>query len=566
MAFSIVGTPQTTAAANTTQSVTKPIGVSQNDCLVLYVQTEASSAAPGTPSGFTLIGDQTATTQSLRVTTYYKVAGASEPASYSVTAGTGANWMELALIAVRGAATSTPVDVSASNSNGGSTSTSATANSITTTNIDFLLYYCADWNGAETLTVPSGYTNQLNDTADGLFINTKTQSASGSTGTATGTLSGGDTWITWHIALLPASGGGATLSQTVSDSHSGLDILAKSATKPLSEAESSLDVLLKNVKRAAIAENISATDAWQRMRGALQLVLDTFSERDSLTRGFAKSPADAHSGQDVFQKSVTHVLGDAISQLDVLAKMPAKTFVEFISGRDSATATRQAGGAAWQRNVSDAHSALDVLVRMSTKLTADQWSSIDAFTRVWVAHLLITEVFSAVDVLAKQATHQVGDVESSRDTTQMMRGALLTILDALSSTDAQQKLVQHVLADAQSGQDTTLKQVRHVLADALSLTDKVTAGRSLLLTILEAISQRDGVQPNLLTSSGRKTLAMVTSLVASSLGINIVLLSPLLGAQLSASSQLGSASTVLPPTLGATTTQSGPLSATASIL
>lgn len=380
---------------------------------------------------------------------------------------------------------------------------SATATSITYTGADAIVLFNINYSG--TSIAASGYT--IVENGDGLGLGYVIETSSGSLGaTVTG---GGGATTTGLIALKPAGAAGTSWNQAVSDSHSGGDILAKAAQKYRGETTSAVDVLTKTVVRR---------------------------------------------------------VGDSFSQLDVLAKMPAKTFLDLFSALDTANASKAAGGAAWQKNISDAHSALDVLRRTSTKLSADQWSSVDAVTRVWVAHLLLVEVFSAVDVLTKQVTHTTNEATSSRDTLQTMRGALLTVLESLSSTDAQQRLIQHLVAETTSSQDSLLKQVRHSVTDTLSQTDRVTAGRTLLLLILDALSQQDGVQPTLFTSSGRKTLAMVTSLVASSLGIHIVLLSPLLGAQLSASSTLGSTGTVLPPLFRATTTQSGPLSATASIL
>lgn len=577
------------SAGATVSTITqnKPTGVVSGDVMLAWIYVDTNGTISAAPSGWTQLDSQASATtgQTYNMYVYYKVAGASEPTSYSWTASSP-QYCEIALVAFSGVDTTTPIDAHGIR-DAGSTASLVTPTITTSAANDCLVALLVCWNGNGGASAQNSYTLPTNGAFSGNdeWLEYKLNASTGSNGNQTFTCSTAGGSVAALVALKPAGAGGSSLNQTVSDSHSGLDILAKNATKrlsgdthsaldsllkqwnhPIGEGTSGLDVLLKAVQKAAIKENTSATDAWQVMRGALISVLDKFSENDSLTRSFAKSPADAHSGQDATLKSVTHLLSDAISQVDTLAKLPAKRFIDLFSEVDSATATKQAGGVAWSRNITDAHSALDLIVRNASKLTADQWSSIDAVTHIWVAHLLITEVFSSAETLAKQVTHQTADSESSRDTAQTMRGALLTIVDALSEQDVQQKLMQHVLSESYSAQDTTLKLVRHAVADTLSETDKVTAGRSLLLTILEAISQQDGVQPSLLTSSGRKTLAMVTSLIAASLNISIVLLSPPLGSTVSASTALSSTGTILPPQLGAATSATGLLSSTASII
>lgn len=575
MAITLRGSAHPLASGTTASSVnvssTSIANSATNDVIVILWYVDQNNISVTPPTGWTLVDNSNNASGPFNFRTYWHAYTGSEPANWGWTFGSSI-FVDYMLISFIGCNTSSQPDAH-------NVQNSATASSLTYNGADALITLGINFGGGNMAV--SGYTTD--QAGDGLYIGHQIATSAGSTGSLSFTGGSGAT-TTSIIALSPAGAGGTSWNQSVSDSHSGLDILAKSATKPLGDAHSALDtllkqwkhtigegtsgldVLLKSVQKAAITENISETDAWVRMRGALQLVLETFSEKDSLTRSFAKSPADAHSGQDTTLKAVTHLLGDAISQVDALAKLPAKRFIDLFSEVDSATATRQAGGVAWSRNITDAHSALDLVVRNASKLTTDQWSSVDAVTRIWVAHLLITEVFSSVDALTKQVTHQTVDTESSRDSVQTMRGALLTIIDALSEQDVQQKLMQHVLSESTSGQDATIKLVRHVVADALSETDRVTAGRSLLLTILEAISQQDGVQPSLLTSSGRKTLAMVTSMIATSLGINIVLIAPPLGTTLSASTALGSTGTVLPPQLGTAISTNGLLSSTTSIL
>lgn len=202
-------TPVGSATVNGSTNIGKPAGTQSGDLILLFAQTEDSTSASSC-TGFTSIGDRfNGSVQNLRVTALYKVAGASEPASYTVTPGASAGWTELTIFVLRGADTTTPIDVSASNSNT-TANTSAVGASITTTAADYLVWFCALWSGGINCTPPSGYTSQVSDAGADLFVATNQQSAAGATGTATGTMGSADAWVTWHIGVKPAGAGGGT--------------------------------------------------------------------------------------------------------------------------------------------------------------------------------------------------------------------------------------------------------------------------------------------------------------------------------------------------------------------
>ena len=120
---------QSAHAANTdTVTVTKPTGTQANDFLIAFIAIEDETQDPAAPGGWTELGDLVASIQ--RFACFWKVAGASEGASYDFTAGTSTTDIAATLSAYRGVDTASPVDTSNSVANATSTNPSL---SVTTT-------------------------------------------------------------------------------------------------------------------------------------------------------------------------------------------------------------------------------------------------------------------------------------------------------------------------------------------------------------------------------------------------------------------------------------------------
>jgi hypothetical protein len=157
-------------------------------------------ASNGAPAGWTK-GAGVTTVANPRVYGYYKVAQASEPASYrwtfssAVTSGGG-------IVRYTGAA---GLDGSASTASGAS-STSGTVPGVTTSAADDMLVGCMGINsGATSVTItgPGGMSEawdvggKRNELDDGL------QPAAGPSGSRTWTFSAGRAWAGWLAALSP---------------------------------------------------------------------------------------------------------------------------------------------------------------------------------------------------------------------------------------------------------------------------------------------------------------------------------------------------------------------------
>lgn len=190
-------------------TLTKPTGVVSGDLLIACI-TEDSVTTSGVsiPTGWTrLISAVVSSGNTLYGAMYYKVAGGSEPSSYSwgnMTGFTDAN-----LIAYSGVDNTTSFDVTSSSANG---TANLTIPGITTvTNGAQLLIAGGNWTG-NTPTATAGYTKETTQ-SDGNAIFDKSQATAGATGTVAYN-GGSSSQVAFLLALRPAGGGGAIVSGT----------------------------------------------------------------------------------------------------------------------------------------------------------------------------------------------------------------------------------------------------------------------------------------------------------------------------------------------------------------
>lgn len=209
----------TSATGTTGVTLNLPTGVVANDVLVVFITTfEALTPTP--PSGWTLLYNNPAGTYSEQWC-YYRVAGASEPSSYSWSYG-GTDEIVGSMSAWYNVDTTTPIDAYLA-SDDTTAGTTQVADAITIITNGALLLAAAGFNndttgGTTTSTPPSGMT-ELSDTAmtQWTWQSTAYQAgmSTGSTGTRTFTLNQSVTEsATALVALRPAAGGNTSLSVT----------------------------------------------------------------------------------------------------------------------------------------------------------------------------------------------------------------------------------------------------------------------------------------------------------------------------------------------------------------
>lgn len=199
-------------AAGSLLTINKPAGTSANDVLIAAVAV-APNTSITVPPGWTLIADtqQTATNPS-RTATYYRVATASEPTSYTWMLGSSAGVTAVGSIAAfSGADTSNPIDAWAATAT--ASALTHTAPSVTTTQNGGMLVTVHALASSTAWSTPAGMTSAASiaslaiPDANGvsLAMNYESRANAGSTGPRTATVSAdGDAGASHAIALKAA--------------------------------------------------------------------------------------------------------------------------------------------------------------------------------------------------------------------------------------------------------------------------------------------------------------------------------------------------------------------------
>ena len=212
MAIALRSTSSNTlTAAGTSITVDAPAGLAAGDVMYAVVQSVDSTVTA--PSGW--VQDVVAATISRQgpvpttyLTTYYKVATATEPASYTWSQASSGPF-SISIADYEGVNNSTPLNVAGVGA-GAQNTASPSFPSITTTAAGCRILIGLAQNGVAsvTFTTPTGYTQEVasawGDDAQ-TFIADATQSAAGATGTLTGTISAAELLATFTAALNPAS-------------------------------------------------------------------------------------------------------------------------------------------------------------------------------------------------------------------------------------------------------------------------------------------------------------------------------------------------------------------------
>lgn len=201
----------------TSLSINKPTGVAQGDVMLATV-TATGTGAITAPSGWTVVTNTTQGT-TLREATYYKVAGASEGASYSWSLGTSRSTSG-GIVDYSGINQTAPVDASATAT---ATSGNAVAASVTTSAASDKVVAAVSFATATTVT-PGAATTERYDVSSGSTTSEAadfTQASAGATTAKTATpAASGSAWIAATVALRDASQAVLSVSTTAAPSFS----------------------------------------------------------------------------------------------------------------------------------------------------------------------------------------------------------------------------------------------------------------------------------------------------------------------------------------------------------
>ncbi|WP_306926939.1 phytase [Arthrobacter globiformis] len=188
----------TNTAASTTLSIPKPANVAQGDVLVSCLSLNGGSVtATGAPAGWTRLAAVTAIANP-KVYGYYKVATASESASYSWTTTSTTSGGGIARYS--GAS---GLDTAATSASGAAAS-AGTVPAVTATAANAMLVGCMSVNSASvTLTSPAGMTQAVEAGARRFEIADGIQPIAGPSGAKTWNFSAAREWAGWLVALRP---------------------------------------------------------------------------------------------------------------------------------------------------------------------------------------------------------------------------------------------------------------------------------------------------------------------------------------------------------------------------
>lgn len=200
MATPVVESSAGTFLNNQTITITKPTGTAEGDLLFAVLGMADEGLSYATPSGWTL--ETTYSAQNMRLQTFEKVAGASEPASYSFTTALEFNDKVGAIVRISGQKATAPVDVSG-NSNGSSTSPVAPA--VTASESTDLLRLRAALSYSPEINMTTG---EIINVGDNIRISIAEDAATTGPSIPTrafDTFTFSDQWVTQTTVILPAA-------------------------------------------------------------------------------------------------------------------------------------------------------------------------------------------------------------------------------------------------------------------------------------------------------------------------------------------------------------------------
>jgi hypothetical protein len=227
----------TNVGGGTTASVTHGQTIAANDVIVAIIHSNDAGNDVTTDNNgayaFTEEFEETNSSETSSYAIYYRVAGASEPATYSWNINNDTEW-SIQIRIFSGVDTASVWDVapSASTRSSAGSGTTATAPTMTTSNDGAMGILAIFSDSTETFSNPTnGYGTEVepaSSIAQASYI--RTWASAGATGTSSADLSASNDWLAHQFALKPASGTGATWA---ADQDTKLTDLPKNTIKRL---------------------------------------------------------------------------------------------------------------------------------------------------------------------------------------------------------------------------------------------------------------------------------------------------------------------------------------------
>lgn len=412
------------ATAVNVTSCNKPTGVVSGDLLLAFVIVYENTTGTLTlPSGWTEIpgaeGLQVAGGTTL-VRACYKIAGGSEPSSYTFTM-TPSGYEEVVLVAYSGSFDAGVIDAASVNTGNDA---SPTALSVTTSAANTMLVaHFSGYNNAFT-SGPAGMT--LEATWDGVnVLYDAPQAASGASGDKVASKPS-DSWVASLVAIKEAGGGTFNPTQTTTETGSGADANSGALASTQADTASGAD---------------SGTSA------RLATIAETGSGADATTSARLATVAESGNGADANTSVRLTTIAEAASGADATSGLLANTTVDTGSGADAVTVQRQ-------------------------MTTADTASGIDAASAAGAGSS--AESGSGADTPSGLLAATIADTASGIDASSATGDGAATSSDSSAGADTTSTVVAALAADAATGADLPSGLLRISVADVAIAVDRAS--------------------------------------------------------------------------------------------
>jgi hypothetical protein len=436
-----------TATSGSSITATFPSNVTAGSTLVLC------SLAP---SGATVSDSQgNAWTQIPTGNIWYALNAKAGATTITINWGSSPGWMTAIASEFSAASAGGGYDTS---SYAGGTSATPTGGTITPAVANELVVaYCS--NG-QVDTAGTGYT--LIDNSTGDAVEYAVQSGSGSFA-ATFTQSASAAWYIHTVAFKPQ--GGATHTQTLSESFTISEAFAKKPAKSLAESYTVTDRGLKRTTGKKLSEAFTLAEIFAAVKTKVLALAEAFTLSDSIARATGKSLSDTLPLAELFAavKTKLLVLTDSLTLTEAFSKAPSKALQEtFALGESFAKAAA--------RTFTETYTLAESLAKNTARRFTELFTPSESLGRAMSKH--VNDTLTPADELSRNIGRTFIDTGLTL-ADGLARDVAKTFVESLTISEAVARLTSKAFAESFSllesfvGQRIGAPAIRRYFAELL---------------------------------------------------------------------------------------------------
>jgi len=463
--ISLIGSSTNQRTAGTSMVLNRPTGTLEGHLMVASLWHELANPTITPPSGWTLLFQTNVSTRTANLAAYYRVAGASEPSTYTWTVPTSSECVGAILTLENGG---TPTAVSQGNN---TSTTTVTAPTITVNNAgEWVLFIDGAMYGT-TVTPPTNYTEVIDNrsgTASGnchLGVSYRQYSSTGATGSITATLANADYNAGAQI-LIPISVPSTII--TFSDTGSGADV-NPSATVSLTSTD-------------------TGTGAESTPIGATTLSTDSGTSSTSISVGALIGLTDILTAlSETVSKSVLATWVDALFGAEATSVIAQLGLTDALVASDTENIDVSLG-------IGDTGALEDVYGAIANVLTILESASASENTEV-AAYSQYGDTGSGAEAASFNVTAYFSDTASALDLVTILTNIFKTVTDTVTGADLINQLTVYFppISDTGLFYDTDQVLVNLSFTEAGLGTDSVVTITGTMIAFLENAYGLDAV-------------------------------------------------------------------------